>query len=60
MSIPEVGLLELGSEATAAALDAYRGGQPDGVAAWIVHWAQAVALGGRAGREVSAGVAAGT
>ena len=55
-SIPEVGFLELGSAAHDAALDGYLGGTEDGVAGWLVHCAQAVALGGRAGRDVAASV----
>jgi hypothetical protein len=58
-SVPEAGLLELGSEATAAALAGYLTATADGVAAWIGHWAHAVALGGRAGRDVAAGLLAG-
>ena len=59
VSVPEQGLLELGPEATGVALAGYLTGAPLGVAGWIVHWAQAVALGGRAGREVAARVLAG-
>jgi hypothetical protein len=58
VSVPEEGLLELGPAATALALAGYLTGTPDGVAGWFVHWAQAVALGGRAGRAVAAQVAA--
>jgi hypothetical protein len=54
VSIPEEGLLDLGTEATAAGLSGYLTGTADGVATWIGHWAQAVALGGRAGRAVAA------
>ncbi len=53
-SVPEVGHLELGREAYALALEGYRGGSPEGVAAWVSHCAQAVALGGRAGRRIAA------
>jgi hypothetical protein len=56
--IPEAGHLQLGAEAYRRALDGYRTGQPDGVAAWVSHCAQAVALGARAARSVAAGLAA--
>lgn len=56
VSIPEQGLLELGVDATEQALAGYLTGARPGVAGWIVHWAQAVALGGRAGRAVAAGL----
>lgn len=67
VSAPEVGHVELGRPAHghggaapeapagldyASALRAYVGGGPDGVAAWIVHCAQAVALGAREGLAV--------
>ncbi len=55
-SIPEVGLLELGPAAYEAALAGYVTGSPEGVAGLLVHWAQAVALGGRAGRDVASAV----
>ena len=51
-SVPEVGHLELGPEPYALALEGYRSGTADGVADWVSHCAQAVALGGRAGRRV--------
>jgi len=57
LSIPEQGLLELGADRTARHLSGYLTGTPQGVGQWIVHWAQAVALGGRAGRAVAADVA---
>jgi hypothetical protein len=56
-SVPEEGHVELGPEAYARALDGYRDGTPEGVAAWLVHCATAVAVGGRVGREVAALVA---
>lgn len=59
VSVPEEGLLELGPEATAAALAGYVRGTPDGVGGWVVHWSQAVAFGGRTGRTVAAGILAG-
>jgi hypothetical protein len=58
VSIPEQGLLELGVAATGQALAGYLTGTADGVGGWLVHWAQAVALGGRAGRTVAAELAA--
>ena len=54
VSIPEVGHLELGADAYARALDGYRSGDPDGLAAWVGHCAQATALGARAARRVAA------
>ncbi len=55
VSAPEVGHLELGDghgHAYAEALQAYVSGTPDGVAAWLVHCARAVALGAREGLAV--------
>ena len=60
VSAPEVGHLELGGgpghgpggAAYAEALRAYVSGRPEGVAAWLVHCAQAVALGAREGLAV--------
>jgi hypothetical protein len=54
VSIPEEGLLALGPAAAAQALAGYLTGSAAGVAGWLVFWAQAVALGGRAGRTVAA------
>jgi hypothetical protein len=44
--VVEVGHLELGTEEQAA-LAGYRGGEPDGVVAWIQHCGRAVELGAR-------------
>ena len=56
VSAPEVGHLELGeghgAGDYAAALRAYVSGRPEGVAAWLVHCARAVALGAREGLAV--------
>ena len=52
-SVPEVGHLELGREPYALALEGYASGTSQGVATWVSHCAQAVALGGRAGRRVA-------
>ena len=61
VSAPEVGHVELGTGhgpdgpddlAYADALRAYVSGGPDGVAAWVVHCARAVALGAREGLAV--------
>lgn len=54
VSVPEEGLLELGPATTLPALAGYLTGTPEGVGGWLVHWGQAVALGGRAGRAVAA------
>ena len=51
VSAPEVGHAELHSE-YADALRAYVSGGPEGVARWVVHCAQAVALGAREGLAV--------
>jgi hypothetical protein len=37
VSVPEVGFVELGRDAYAAALAGYAAGEPDGVAGWLVH-----------------------
>jgi Fic family protein len=56
VSAPEVGHLELGDGhgrgEYADALRAYVSGRPEGVAAWLVHSARAVALGAREGLAV--------
>ena len=57
--VPEEGHLELGADVYADALDGYRTGTPAGVALWVAHCAQAVALGARVGRRVAESVAAG-
>jgi len=57
VAVVEEGHLELGVAAYEAAADAYRSGTPAGVALWIVHCAQAVALGARAGRRICAEMA---
>ncbi len=52
VSVPEVGHLELGRETYLQALAGYRQGGPDGIAAWLVHCAEAVVLGAREGVAV--------
>jgi hypothetical protein len=52
VSVPEVGHVELGPEAYRAALRGYAGGGPDGIAAFVVHCAEAVVLGAREGVAV--------
>ncbi len=52
VSAPEVGHVELGAEAYVAALDRYATGGPAGIAAWVVHCADAVVLGAREGVAV--------
>jgi hypothetical protein len=49
VSVPEVGHVELGREVYLEALVGYRGGGADGIAAWVVHCAEAVVLGAREG-----------
>ena len=57
VAVVEEGHLELGLAAYRTAADAYRGGTADGVAHWVGHCAQAVALGARTGRRIAAQVA---
>ena len=59
VSVPEQGLLELGRAAAQSSLAGYLTGTAAGVGGWIVHWSQAVALGGRFGRDAAAAVLAG-
>ncbi len=51
VSVPEIGHLELQDE-YAPALAAYQSATPDGVAAWLRHCCQAVALGAREGLAI--------
>ncbi|MEO7982044.1 MAG: oxidoreductase [Sporichthyaceae bacterium] len=52
VSVPEVGHVELGRDTYRAALDGYATGGADGIAAWVVHCAEAVVLGAREGVAV--------
>jgi len=52
ISVPEVGHVELGRQAYVAALAGYADRTRDGVAAWVTHCAEAVALGAREGAAV--------
>jgi len=52
VSVPEVGHVELGRDVYLDALDGYRQGGADGIAAWVVHCAEAVVLGAREGVAV--------
>jgi hypothetical protein len=52
MSVPEVGHLELGADAYADAAAGYAVGTAQGVRRWVIHVAQAVALGAREGIAV--------
>ena len=47
VSVPEVGHVELGRAAYEAGLAGYADGGPEGLAAWVVHCAEAVVLGAR-------------
>ena len=51
VSVPEVGHLERASDYLSA-LEAYRAGQPDGVARWLIHCATAVELGAQEGLAI--------
>ena len=57
-TVPEAGHLEIGAHAYGEALEGYRSGAPDGVAQWVSHCAQAIALGGRIGRRIAADLGA--
>jgi hypothetical protein len=52
-TVPEEGHLRLGPETYAVALAAYSTGTREGVAYWLAHCAEAVAVGGEVGREVA-------
>jgi len=52
VSVPEAGHAELGREAYLGALQGYAGGGAYGIAAWVVHCAEAVVLGAREGVAV--------
>lgn len=54
LSMPEVGLLALGRPAYVTALRGFASGAPEGVGAWLRHWAQAVATGADAARAAVA------
>jgi hypothetical protein len=51
--VPEVGLLAAGAPAYLGAALAYASGEPDAVALWIAHWADAIELGAREGALVA-------
>jgi hypothetical protein len=51
-SVPEVGFVELGREAYAAALAGYASGTPDGVAGWLVHCCRATEHGALEGLAI--------
>lgn len=52
VSVPEVGIVELGEAAYQQALAGYAAGASDGVAAWVRHCAAATVLGAREGVAV--------
>jgi hypothetical protein len=52
VSVPEVGIVELGQAAYQQALAGYAAGAADGVAAWVRHCAAATVLGAREGVAV--------
>jgi hypothetical protein len=52
VSVPEVGLAELGRSGYAEALDGYRSGTPSGVAGWLVHCARATDHGASEGLAI--------
>jgi hypothetical protein len=53
VSVPEVGFVELGREAYAAALAGYASGAPDGVAAWLAHCCRATEHGAVEGLAIA-------
>jgi hypothetical protein len=53
VSVPEVGFVELGREAYAAALTGYASGTPHGVAAWLVHCCRATEHGAAEGLAIA-------
>lgn len=53
VSVPEVGFAELGREAYDAALAGYASGEPDGLAAWLVHCCRATGHGAVEGLAVA-------
>jgi hypothetical protein len=52
VSVPEVGFVDLGAEAYAAALAGYASGDPDGVAGWLVYCCRATEHGAREGLAI--------
>jgi hypothetical protein len=56
VSVPEVGLVELGRERYDAALAGYGSGTADGVADWVRHCASSVVLGAREGVAICEGI----
>lgn len=52
VSVPEVGFTELGREAYERALAGYASGEPDGVAAWLVHCCRATEHGALEGLAI--------
>jgi len=54
LSVPEAGLLELGTEQYADALEGYRGATTDGVSQWLVHISGSIVRGASVGRQICA------
>ena len=52
VSVPEVGFAELGAESYARALAGYASGEPEGVAAWLVHCCRATEHGALEGLAI--------
>jgi hypothetical protein len=53
VSVPEVGFAELGREEYVRALAGYASGQPEGVAAWLVHCCRATEHGALEGLAIA-------
>jgi hypothetical protein len=53
VSVPEVGFVELGREAYAAALAGYTSGTPEGLAGWLVHCCRATEHGAAEGLAIA-------
>ena len=54
LTVPEAGLLELGTAPYAEALAGYVGATPDGVAKWLVHVSGSIVRGASVGRQICA------
>ncbi len=59
VAVPEAGFTRLGLPAYATAVTSYATGTPEGVAAWLVHCADAVLIGAQEGQAVADAVLAG-
>ncbi|MFI0432016.1 MAG: oxidoreductase [Candidatus Nanopelagicales bacterium] len=58
LTVPEVGIMKLGRPAYVSAARQYAAGTSDGVAAWLVYFAEVVAMGAAAAAEILVGIRA--